>query len=149
MNKTTKIIISAVAVIGFGSFAYLMYRKIKKAKLVANLFVVSALDKTTDTFKVFPQLTSKSIIVKRNNELNDDPKSKSSDKMNKKYKRVDIQSYPIGSIIEITNGGSLNGLYKVKLVTIDSTEHPTKDLGSLTLINNKNWDGSEKNQNHQ
>ena len=66
MNKTTKIILGIGAVLGVGTLVYLWTKKIKKAKKVGNIFTISALDKTTDTFKVYPQATRKGIAQRVN-----------------------------------------------------------------------------------
>ena len=141
MNKTTKIILGVGALLGVGTLVYIWTKKIKKAKKISNLFTISALDKTTDTFKVYPQLTSKKIIAKRNQEIDEDPNSKTSDKMMKKYKFLSIKDYPKGSIIEITNGGALNGIYKIKSTAHDS-KRGKEVLATLQLYNNKNWNGN-------
>ena len=61
--------------------------------------------------------------------------------MEKKYKFMDINDYPRESIVEISNGGALNGLYKVKSRAYDSTKGKSV-LASLTLYNNKKWNGA-------
>jgi hypothetical protein len=142
MNKTTKILLGVGALLGVGTFVYIFTKKIKKAKKVGNIFTISALDKTTDTFNVYPQLTSKKIIAKRNKQLEAEPTSKSTPAMEKKYKFLSTKDYPKGSIIEITNGGSLNGLYKVKRVRYDGRDSSKERLGDLTLYNNKQWNGN-------